>query len=217
VTPSGHPRGISIARLHLDRHRLDEVAWVATEAFCDDPFFSFLMPSPSMRRRGLRIFFRSVVATSRRVATVYGARGNDGALVGVAAFIEPDGLPLPFAAQASQLGSAVRALIPRPRAIVDGSRYLLATENAHPHERMWYLQLLAVDPNRQRGGIGGALQERVYPDVDGEGLDCYLETQKEDNLAYYRRFGYEVEAELHPVPKGPPLWTMRRLPRHPAG
>lgn len=214
--PSGFPPGISITRLHLDRHRLDEVARVATEAFCDDPFFTFLMPSPSVRRRGLRIFFRSVVASSRRVATVYGARGNDGALVGVAAFIGPDGLPLPFAAQASQLGSAVRALIPRPRAIADGSRYLLATEKAHPHERMWYLQLLAVDPDRQRGGIGGALQDRVYPDVDGEGLDCYLETQKEDNLAYYRRFGYEVEAELHPVRKGPPLWTMRRLPRGPA-
>jgi GNAT superfamily N-acetyltransferase len=217
MTPSGPPPGISITRLDLDRQRLNEVVGVATEAFCDDPFFSFLMPSPSMRRRGLRIFFHSVVATSRHVATVYGARGEDGVLIGVAAFIGPDGFPLPFSAQANQLGSAVRALVPRPRAIVDGARYLLATEKAHPHDRMWYLQLLAVDPGRQRGGIGGALQQRVYPDVDGEGLACYLETQKEDNLAYYRRFGYEVEAELHPVAKGPPLWTMRRLPRHGAG
>ncbi|MBV8463434.1 MAG: hypothetical protein JO368_09075, partial [Acidimicrobiales bacterium] len=47
------------------------------------------------------------------------------------------------------------------------------------------------------------------------GLDCYLETQKEDNLAYYRRFGYDVEHELRPVPNGPPLWTLRRPPRPP--
>ncbi len=215
MTPAAPPPGISIDRLHLDRHCLGEVARVATEAFSDDPFFSFLMPSPSMRRRGLRIFFRSVVATSRSVVTVYGARGADGSLVGIAAFVEPDGFPLPFAAQARQLGSAVAALVPRPRALLDGARYLLATEKAHPHERMWYLQLLAVDPARQRGGIGGALQAQVYPGIDGAGLACYLETQKRDNVSYYRRFGYEVEAELHPVRKGPPLWTMRRLPREP--
>ena len=46
--------------------------------------------------------------------------------------------------------------------------------------------------------------------ADREGVDCYLETQKPENLAYYRRFGYEVVEELQPVAGGPPLWTMRR-------
>jgi GNAT superfamily N-acetyltransferase len=211
------PSGVAIERLRLDGQTLDDVARVATEAFSDDPFFCFLMPSERMRRRGLRIFFRSVVGTSRAVASVYGARGTDGSLVGVAAFVGPGGFPLPVTGQVRRLVSAVGALIPRPTALVDGARYLFATEKAHPHERMWYLQLLAVDPNCQRGGIGAALQGEVYPNVDDEGLDCYLETQKEDNLAYYRRFGYDVDAELHPVRSGPPLWTMRRRARHPGG
>ncbi|MHB1854141.1 MAG: GNAT family N-acetyltransferase, partial [Acidimicrobiales bacterium] len=80
---------------------------------------------------------------------------------------------------------------------------------------MWYLQLLAVDPSVQRGGIGGTLQGQVYPQADRDGLVSYLETQKEANLAYYRRFGYELDRELHPVKNGPPLWTMRREPRPP--
>lgn len=214
---SGPPSGVAIERLQLDEQTLDDVAQVATEAFSDDPFFCFLMPSEKMRRRGLRIFFRSVVGTSRSVASVYGARGRDGTLVGVAAFVAPGGFPVPFAGQIRQLASAVGALIPRPTALVDGARYLFATEKAHPHERMWYLQLLAVDPTSQRGGIGAALQDEVYPSIDDEGLDCYLETQKEDNLVYYRRFGYDVEAELHPVRAGPPLWTMRRCARDPGG
>jgi GNAT superfamily N-acetyltransferase len=164
----------------------------------------------------LRIYFRSVVATSRKVAHVFGAhRVVDGGLVGVAVFVPPGGYPLGALGQLRQLGSAFRALVVRPRALVDGTRYLLATESAHPKDRMWYLQLLAVDPAAQRSGIGGALQREVYPSVDEDGLACHLETQKEDNLAYYRRFGYDVAEELHPVRNGPPLWTMSRQPRPP--
>ena len=213
--PTGHPAGIAIGRLDLDGPTLDDVVRVATDAFADDPFFSFLMPNASARRRGLRIYLRSVVGTSRDVAVVHGAHRQDGRLVGVAVFIEPDGYPLGAMGQARQLGSALRALIVRPRALVDGTKYLLATEKAHPRERMWYLQLLAVDPAAQRGGIGAALQQQVYPSVDGDGLACHLETQKQDNLAYYQRFGYDVERELRPVGNGPPLWTMRREPQVP--
>jgi GNAT superfamily N-acetyltransferase len=98
----------------------------------------------------------------------------------------------------------------RPRALWDGLRYLLALEAVHPKEPVWYLLLLVVDPSVQRGGIGTRLQAAGMEQADQGGLDCYLETQKPDNLPYYRRFGYEVVEELRPVRSGPPLWTMRR-------
>jgi predicted N-acetyltransferase YhbS len=75
---------------------------------------------------------------------------------------------------------------------------------------LWYLLLLVVDPSVQRGGIGTRLHGVGLDMAQEEGLDCYLETQKFENLAYYRRFGYEVVDELRPVPKGPSLWTMRQ-------
>jgi len=49
--------------------------------------------------------------------------------------------------------------------------------------------------------------------MDEEGVGGYLETQNEDNLAYYRRFGYELRETLRPVKDGPPLFTMWRRPR----
>ena len=64
---------------------------------------------------------------------------------------------------------------------------------------MWYLLLLVVDPLVQRAGLGTRLQAPVLEVADREGVDCYLETQKPENLAYYRRFGYEVGEELRPV------------------
>ena len=215
MAASDAPAGITLHRLELTRPTLDEIGAVGAAAFGDDPFFSFLMPDEGMRRRGLRIFCRATVAEIGAGAVVHGARDASGRLVGVAAFVRPGGWPLPVRAQLRQLRAGLVAMIPRPRALIDGSRYLFAIERLHPKDEMWYLALLAVDPSAQRGGIGGALQMQVYPHADEEGLDAYLETQKEANLAYYRRFGYEVERELRPVRNGPPLWTLRRHPRPP--
>lgn len=207
------PAGVSIERLALNKATLDEIGTVGAAAFGDDPFFSFLMPNERMRRRALWIFCRATVAEIGAAAVVHGARDASGRLVGTAAFVRPGGWPLSIPGQLRQLRSALVAMAPRPRALVDGSRYLFAIEKIHPKDHMWYLALLAVDPSVQRGGIGGAMQNQVYPEADEEGLDSYLETQKEANLAYYRRFGYEVERELRPVRNGPPLWTLRRRPR----
>ena len=207
------PPGVVVETLVLDNKTLDEVAVVATEAFGDDPFFSFLSPNVNLRRRGLSIYWRATVASLGERGLTLGVRRDDGRLVGVAAFVRPGCYPLPVMTQLRQARSAFWALIARPAAIVPGSKYLLAIDKAHPREPLWYLEMLVVEPSAQRGGVGAALQDHVYRLADREQIPGYLETQKADNLAYYRRFGYEVVDELHPVKKGPPLWTMRREPR----
>jgi ribosomal protein S18 acetylase RimI-like enzyme len=79
--------------------------------------------------------------------------------------------------------------------------------------RHWYLATLGVDPPRQGQGIGGALLRPVLAQADGEGLFCYLETEKEENVRFYRRHGFEVAAE-HDLPNGGPhFWTMKRKPQ----
>jgi GNAT superfamily N-acetyltransferase len=211
----GPPAGLSVETLVPDAATLNEVAVVATDAFADDPFFRFLSPNEKLRRRGLGIYWRGAVAALGERGLTLGVRRGDGRLVGVAAFVRPGGYPLPVMSQVRQAGSALRALVARPPAIISGSKYLLAIDKAHPREPLWYLEMLVVEPAAQRGGVGAALQGHVYSMADAEQLPSYLETQKEDNLAYYRRFGYETVDELHPVKKGPPLWTMRREPRQP--
>jgi GNAT superfamily N-acetyltransferase len=207
------PGGFAVETLVLDARTLDEVAVVAREAFADDPFFRFLSPNEKLRRRGLAIYWRGAVAALAERGLTLGVRRGDGRLVGVAAFVRPGGYPLPALSQIRQSGSALRALVAPPAAIVPGTKYLLAIDKAHPREPLWYLEMLVVEPAAQRGGVGAALQDHVYAMADAEQLPSYLETQKEDNLVYYRRFGYELVDELHPVKNGPPLWTMRREPR----
>lgn len=81
-----------------------------------------------------------------------------------------------------------------------------------PPEPHWYLQLLATHPDWQRQGLGGALMETMFERTDAEGLPCYLETETVENVAYYRRHGFEVRSEWD-VPTGPHMWGMRREPR----
>jgi GNAT superfamily N-acetyltransferase len=204
---------ITIGALGTSRNDLDEAAVVAARAFYSDPFFEHLEPRPLLRARAVALFFRAAVEALGPERRALGATDREGRLVGVAAWAPPGTYPPPVRAQLRELASALRAFAPRPRALVDGSKYLLAIDRAHPKDELWYLLLLVADPSRQRGGIGTALQQPILDEADERGLDCYLETQREDNLAYYGRFGYQVVRVLHPVKTGPPLWTMRRSAR----
>lgn len=206
---------IKIGHLKGTRLALSEAGGVAARAFYDDPFFCFLSPRPLLRARGLGLFARALVASIVDTGEVLAARRDDGMLVGVAAWVGPGRMPLPAPARLRQSAGAIYALYPRPKALLDGTRYLMALDKEHPREPHWYLGLLVVDPLVQRSGIGTVLQEPLLARADEEGVDCYLETQNERNIPYYGRFGYEVVKELRPVPGGPPVWTLRRRPREP--
>ncbi|HXY45357.1 MAG TPA: GNAT family N-acetyltransferase [Acidimicrobiales bacterium] len=207
--------GIEIDLLGQTRKDFGDAGVVGAHAFHHDPFFVFLGPRPIQRARGLSLFCRAYVSVLGEAGYVLGARQGDGRLVGVAAWVRPGHYPLGVQAQLRQMANAFWALSSRPKALVDGTKYLLAIDKVHPKGELWYLQLLVVDPPLQRHGVGSALLGPVLARADEDGLACYVETQNPDNLPYYRRFGFEVVEELRPVRHGPPLWTMQREPQPP--
>jgi GNAT superfamily N-acetyltransferase len=207
------PKDVEIRPLSTRGRDLEEAAMVGARAFYDDPFFEFLEPHPVRRARGLALFIRSVLFAAGQDGKVTGARQADGRLVGVSAWLPPGTYPRPAASQVRQMFGTLRAMALRPLALGQGLRYQFAIEKAHPKDPLWYLLLLVVDPSAQRGGIGTGLQQEGLGTADREGIDCYLETQKPENLPYYGRSGYELDQELRPVAGGPPLWTMRRTCR----
>ena len=205
---------VELSPLVAKGHDLHDAALVAARAFHDDPFFEFLDRHAVTRARGLAIFWRATIAAAAPKAIITAARRPlDGRLLGLSVVVPPGNWPLPIPSQARQLGGALRALAIRPRALMLGTRYLFSMEAAHPKDQLWYLLLLVVDPSAQRGGIGSMLQKDMLERADADGLDCYLETQKFDNVAYYGRFGYQLQEELKPVSDGPPLYLMRRPPQ----
>lgn len=82
-----------------------------------------------------------------------------------------------------------------------------------PH---WYLMILGVDPECQRQGLGGLLLEPVLCEAREAGLAVYLETSREENVAFYERHGFRME-EASVTPGGLRVWAMLRPPHLPVG
>ncbi len=190
---------------------LDQATDVAVRAFDDDPFFSYLFPRPKQRHRSVGRLHRAVISHLGPIAITRTAL-LDGKVAGVALWVPPGKWPYPPMIQIRQVFGALHAFLPDVGSLGRGGRILRVVEQAHPKIPQWYLQLLMVDPDVQRQGIGGLLQSPTLEVCDRDGLPAWLETQKEENLAYYARFGFAVVHEHHPVEDGPSMWSLRRDP-----
>jgi ribosomal protein S18 acetylase RimI-like enzyme len=191
---------------------VNEGATVAARALHNDPFFRYLCADPVKRATALPVFWRaSLTGSASAGETLVAVDGTQ--VVGVGSWVPPGRYPLPATAQARQMIGALRGMIRAPRRLPEAVKTLARIDKLHPKEPLWYLALLSVDPSRQRQGIGERLVEPILERSDGEGIDAYLETSNEVNLAYYGRFGFEVVEEVHPGRTSPPLWTLRRTAR----
>jgi GNAT superfamily N-acetyltransferase len=196
----------------LGRDRLPEARHVLARSFDHDPFFWELFPAPFRRYLSLRRFMGVATLDALPFGEAYAAV-EDGHLVGGAVWLPPGSYPPGALRQLRQISAVFAISVLFPSRLSVGLRFLSAMQKAHPKDEHWYLEILGVDPARQRQGIGGQLLAPVLERVDREGLPCYLETQKEENLAFYRRHGFEVRDTVRPVPSLPQLWTMWREPR----
>lgn len=79
-----------------------------------------------------------------------------------------------------------------------------------PH---YFLFAIGTRSTKQGKGIGGKLMEAGLEQVDLAGMPTYLESSKEANIPFYRRYGFEVIERFVPTKGCPPLWLMWREPR----
>jgi ribosomal protein S18 acetylase RimI-like enzyme len=82
-----------------------------------------------------------------------------------------------------------------------------------PEVEHWYLDTLATDPERMGQGLAGRLLDHGLARRDAEGVAVALDTEAEENVAFYRRRGFEVTARSRLPGDGPPIWMMLRTPR----
>ncbi len=76
----------------------------------------------------------------------------------------------------------------------------------------WYLSVLGTDPIHQGRGVGAAVMEPILERCDLNGQGAYLESSKESNVPYYRRFGFEVISTFG-FTDGPEIYQMWRDPQ----
>jgi ribosomal protein S18 acetylase RimI-like enzyme len=77
----------------------------------------------------------------------------------------------------------------------------------------WYLDGIGVAPEYQHCGVGAALMQPGLDAADRAQASVFLLTNAPDNLRFYERFGFRVDAEEETPPAGPVSWAMTRKPR----
>jgi GNAT superfamily N-acetyltransferase len=201
MSPANSEVEIRIATIH----DVARIAAALGRAFHDDPVFSWMIPDSDRRRAVLPGFFTIFTAAFQRHGHVY--RTADGA--GAALWVPPGVAPVDDD-EAEAFGAALAEICgpDAERSMVVGA---LLDEN-HPHEPVWYLNFMGVEPANQGRGVGSALLERILVRADRDAATAYLDATSMRNRRLYERHGFEAGDELL-VPGGPPLWPMWRQPR----
>jgi ribosomal protein S18 acetylase RimI-like enzyme len=66
-------------------------------------------------------------------------------------------------------------------------------EVSFPH---WYLSMIGVEPIHQGKGYGGKLLRMKFDEIDKETLPCYLHTENERNIEFYKYFGFKLICKI---------------------
>jgi ribosomal protein S18 acetylase RimI-like enzyme len=189
-----------------------EAGEVLARAFHDDPHWVWILPDESKRAQVLPWFMEVWARCCRKYGEVYTTADK---VEGAALWIAPGKYP------PSVVGMILRGMMLVPlkfgRAafgrLLSSANYAEQLHRRDVPPRHWYLQVLGIEPPRQGQGIGGALIQPVLARADAEGLPCYVETERERNVRFYRRHGFEVVVEDDMPKGGPHFWTMRREPQ----
>lgn len=186
---------------------LPELARTLARAFQDDPVAAWACRPAGLRPRILERIHEVRLRQLMRHEEVWVEPG----LAGGALWLPPD----EWRTTAQEEAELARALL-HPRLLARlpmVSWGFTGIERRHPPSPPhWYLAVLGTDPVAQGRGIGSALLRPVLERCDEDGVAAYLESSKQENIAFYARHGFRVTEALT-LPRGPQVWPMWREPR----
>ena len=180
---------------------------VLAAAFADDPVFAWLIPDRADRLRRLEPIFDAFADGFARHDETHLAR--DGAVHGVAMWAPPGAEPI-HPEDEPAFDERIGRIVGEHAARVEICLERFAA--VHPHEPVWYLQFLGVDPAHQGRGLGSLLLRDVLDRADAEDRPAYLEATSPRNRALYERHGFTCIAGI-PLPDGPTAYAMTRPKR----
>lgn len=199
------PQAEPVAVAPLPPSQLPAAIRLLARAFRDNPLNrAVIRRRPARRLRSNEHGMRAHLPVARAHGRVLGAQ-RGGALAGVLVAAPPWGYPFPRPSTWARL----RCLAGQGLGVASRwAEVYAALDRRHPRDEHWYLGTLGVDPEAWSRGVGSALLERWLAEVDRDALPAWLETDREENLGFYARVGFEEEQRLEVL--GVPIWLMAR-------
>ncbi len=147
---------------------------------------------PHRRGAALARMFEALLHQYMSKGVILGAF-DSGTLVGVCGMVQPGRCQATTLEKLRLLpallaGGGLRPTVRVVRWVSRWSRY-------DPKAAHWHLGPVAVDRHLQGKGVGSALLRQFCTRMDAEQSMAYLETDRAENVTFYKRFGFEVTAQ----------------------
>ena len=190
---------IAIKKYSADR--LDECVAMLADAFVNNPLHRSAFGPGRLDQN--RLFFR-IGLRHMFIGQSFMAL-HDGEVCGYVHFNPwPDCLPAP-----EEIPTVVAArLTPLGEAIPQVIRWFTRWCHLDPEEPHVHLGPIGVAPKMQREGAGTALMQRYIEHLEQEKAPGYLETDRPENVEFYKKFGFAVRRAEELI--GSPTWYMWR-------
>ena len=182
---------MSINLYRLKKSDLERSTQVLVRAFREDPLTHYFIPPCDYWEELVSKYF----AFRLRFGIMYGeVYGISPAIEGLAAWFAPGKSDMTTFRMMRSGGMSLsrdmgNEIISRMNMI---GEYTSKTRKQHVQEPHWHLFPIAVDPEFQGKGHASTLMKPMLDRITEQGKPCYLETQKETNVALYEHFGFEV-------------------------
>ena len=195
--------------INVRKLRADEFA-VAVEVLSrgmqDNPLhIQAFGPVLEARIEGLKRMFSIVLQRLELKGLLLGAF-IEGELVGVTGMVRPRNCRPSKIETLSMLPRMLFSVGVRPLGRV--GEWMSEWKKHDLREDHWHLGPVAVDAHLQGTGIGSALMTEYCAQIDQTHGVGYLETDKEANIRFYEKFGFQIIAQSTVLDI--PNWFMRR-------
>ncbi len=176
---------------------------VVSEAFLNDPTWSWAFPDPAARRS----WWTFCIQEAFRYPWTFKTEGYET----VSVWIPPDGTELSYEAELGVPGRLIDLVGSRAAEVGD---LLDRFARAHPrHEPHYYLSLLATKNEHRGQGLGIALLQENLARIDVEHMPAYLESSNPNNNHRYESVGFVAVTTFQAPGDGPTvtgMWRNRR-------
>jgi GNAT superfamily N-acetyltransferase len=174
-------------------------AALLARAFSDNPCYAYMHPPVQSRARDLQAFFERNLRWRIVLGLTWVACLRGGQIIGTLTLEPPGGVTR----SAGELLShwvlptlAEQGLTTLRRIKRTDSEFRSRYRDLCGTERYWHVHAVAVDPAHQGGGVGSTLLAHAMSELARLRAETpapvMLSTQRERNLFFYRRFGFEL-------------------------
>lgn len=196
--------------LPLTQEQGESSVGVLTSAFVNDVMWKAILPDDDERDRIMPVMWRGVIAYCQR----YGFVNTTPDIKGIAAWTKP-GHAYPTLWKQLRTGFLLSRSVmlmskPSRERFLGVMKQIEALHRQLMPQPHGYLWALGVDPAHQGQGIGRSLLEPGMAWAQEEGIPCYLETETEGNVTFYRKQGFDVLHEAEFTEARFRLWFMHK-------